>query len=151
MSMSWVEEQFERRLNSTRQEAPEGPVEAKLEALVEGKWNELIRGLNEDVEEFRRLGGDADFDQLSSTQCRVLNATAGTSATVTVDVSAHTIQYTFAAEARDTAVPEGGFFSLRRSARSGADIYSSDQRITTEQARRMILEPLLFPAPPHIM
>jgi hypothetical protein len=126
-------------------------VEAKIEALVETKWNELVRGLNEDVEEFRRLGGEADFEQLSNTECRVVNTTAGISSTVVADVTAHTIQYTFEAEAANIAVPEGGFFSLRRSGRSGADIYSSDQRITTEQARRMILEPLLFPAPPRVM
>jgi hypothetical protein len=149
--MSWIEEQFERRRSSGRHETPDGPLEARLEALVESKWNELIRGLNDDVEEFRRLGGEADLEQLSNNQCRVVNTTAGINSTVTADIGAHTIQYTFAAEDSQTAVPEGGFFSLRRSFRSGADIYSSDQRITTEQARRMILEPLLFPAPPHIM
>ena len=122
-----------------------------MEALVEGKWNELVRGLSVDVEEFRRLGGEADFEQLSSTQCRVINSNAAISSTITADLAANTIQYTFEAEAEKIAVPEGGFFSLRRSGRSTTDIYSSDQRITTEQARRMILEPLLFPAPPRIM
>ena len=149
--MSWVEDQFERRLSSTKQQAGTGPAETRFEGIVENKWNELVDGLHQDVSEYRRLGGEADFEQISKMQCRVLNPSAGIGSTITADINAHTIQYRFEAENGKIAVPEGGFFSLRRSARSGADIFSADQRITIEQARRMILEPLLFPSPPHIM
>ena len=149
--MSWIEDQFERRVNSSKQQTGAGPVEAKFEGAAEKKWNELVNGLDQDVAEFRRLGGEAEFEQASKIQCRVLNASAGIASTITADINAHTIQYTFEAEASKTAVPEGGFFSIRKSARSGAEIYSADQRITIEQARRMVLEPLLFPAPPHVM
>jgi hypothetical protein len=149
--MSWVEDQFERRLSSNKQQAGAGPAETKFEGIAENKWNELVDGLHEDVAEYRRLGGEADFEQTSKSQCRVLNVSAGIASTVTADFNAHTIQYTFEAEGSKIAVPEGGFFSLRRSGRAGADIYSADQKVTIEQARRMVLEPLLFPAPPHIM
>jgi len=147
--MSWIEEQFERRVSATRQQST-SPVEARFEELAENKWLELIMELNEDIEEYRRLGGEAGFEQLSSTQCRVTNVNAAVSATITADISAHSIRYIFEATASTTAIPEGGFFSLRR-APSGAELFSADQKITSEQARRMVLEPLLFPTSPHIV
>ena len=41
------------------------------------------------------------------------------------------------------AVPEGGFLSLR-DVGSDMALFSADQQLTAEQARRLILEPLLF-------
>ena len=149
--MGWVEEQFERRLQSgTRNTAEEAEQEKRFEVLAEQRWSELVSGLQDDMEEYRQLGGDADLRQISETEYRMSNDPTGTAAKIIVDLSAHTIQYTFESEKQDVAVPEGGFFSIRRSGRS-AGLYSADQQITPEQAWRMSLEPILFPNPPRVM
>jgi hypothetical protein len=46
-----------------------------------------------------------------------------------------------------TAVPEKGILTLRSSDAS-VDLYSADQRLTSEQARQLVLEPLLSPTLP---
>lgn len=148
--MGWVEEQFERRVQSPDRQ-PETPAETRFELLVDRAWSELIRGLQSDAEEYRRLGGDVSFSQVSENQWRIANVTAGIAAVLTADPAAHTIQYDYAPERNDVAVPEGGVFSIRRAGPDEAALYSSDQRVTTEQARRIVLEPLLFPNPPRVM
>lgn len=44
--------------------------------------------------------------------------------------------------------PKAASFPLRLSRYSRADIYSADERLTDEEARRMLLEPVLFPEEP---
>lgn len=150
--MGWIEEQFERRLQSqNRGRGEQSAAETGFEVLAERKWMELVSGLQDDVEEYRRLGGDAEFRQSSETECRILNLTAGAAGNISIDLSAHTVRYSFESENKNVAVPEGGFLSLRKSASRGVELFSADQRITPEQARRMILEPLLFPNPPRLM
>jgi hypothetical protein len=149
--MGWVEEQFERRIQSSeRGRGDEAELERRFEVLAEQRWSELVGGLQKDIEEYRHLGGDADLRATSDSEYRISNYASGTASVIVVDLSAHTIQYTFESEKQDVAVPEGGFFSIRRSGRV-AELYSADQRITPEQARRMILEPVLFPNPPRVM
>jgi hypothetical protein len=147
--MGWVEEQFERRVQSGYRRE-ESPVETRFELLVDRKWAELIQGLQGDAEEYRRLGGDVAFAQVSEQQWRIANRSAGIAAVLSVDLSAHTIKYTYEPENANTAVPEGGVFSMRRSGPNTVELYSSDQQTDAEQARRMVLEPLLFPNPPHV-
>jgi len=88
--------------------------------------------------------GDAEFKQLSDLSCRISNSVAHVAALVTADKSAQTIQYTYEPEDADTAVPEGGVLSLRPT-EHWVELYSADQRLTSDQARQLILEPLLFP------
>jgi len=76
--------------------------------------------------------------------CRISNPAAHIAALVTADMSAQTIQYTYEPESADSAVPEGGVLSLRPS-EHWVELYSADQRLTSDQARQLILEPLLFP------
>jgi hypothetical protein len=63
---------------------------------------------------------------------------------ITVDFSAHTIRYIYEPEDLDVAVPEQGILTLRPS-NASVELYSADQRLSSNEARRMILEPLLFP------
>lgn len=149
--MGLVEEQFERRMQeSGRATHDQAELERRFESLAEQLWSELAGGLQEDVDEYRRLGGDADIRTISDAEYRISNHSSGVAASLVVDLTAHTIQYSFASEKKDVAVPEGGFFSIRRSG-PNAELYSADQRISLEQGRRMILEPILFPNPPRIM
>lgn len=148
--MGWIQEQFERRLQSENSgRSAENPAEIKLEALANQKWQELVGGLKHDLDEYHALGGNADFSRVSDHQCRISNSNTGVTAQIIADPDAHTIQYIFESNNGSTAVPEGGFLSIRRSESNGADFYSADQRVSHEDARRLILEPLLFPSPPR--
>ena len=150
--MGWIQEQFERRMHSDEGNAPaENTAEISFEALADQKWKELVTGLKHDVDEYRSLGGDVLLREDCDSACRITNPTPGVTAVIIADPGAHTIQYTFESEAGETAVPEGGFFSLRRAPSNGTELYSADQRISIEQARRMVLEPLLFPSPRRVM
>lgn len=147
--MGWIQEQFEQRIQSeTPRSSGQNPMEIRFEALATRKWQDLVAGLKRDLDEFQKLGGDADFTDVSDQQCQISNP--GVTVRVIADPDAHTIQYTFESKAGGTAVPEGGFLSIRRSQSNGADLYSADQRISNEDARRLILEPLLFPNPPRV-
>src|SRR5206468_1657 len=79
-----------------------------FEVKAEDTWTKLMEGFRQDVEEFQRLNGDAEFKQTSSLSCRISNPVAHVAALVTADMSAQTIQYTYEPEDTDTAVPEGG-------------------------------------------
>jgi hypothetical protein len=114
------------------------------ESLVTLKWNELVRGIEQEVEEFGRLHKKPDFKQASDFQYRISNSEIGVALLLTADIPAGAIHYEYEAEEKNVPVPEGGFLSLRTVACAVA-LYSADQQLTTEQARRMILEPLLFP------
>ncbi len=145
--MGWVEDQFENQDRTNASARAETQAEATFEARAARKWNSLLTGFEQDAEEYRQLNGTADFTRLSEFECRISNAASSTAARVTADLSAHTIDYSYEPEAKSTAVPEGGVLSLRDSGNS-VDLYSADQRVTAEQARRLILEPLLFPSKP---
>jgi hypothetical protein len=149
--VGWIEEQFERRVRSFSHQQNDQPADqVRFELVAEREWAEFLNGLERDVDEYRELGGEASVRRRNN-ECRILNPSAAVTATLRFDPEAHTIQYTYQAEQEETAVPEGGFFSMRRSRLPGVDLYSADQRITLDQARRMVLEPLLFPNPPHVM
>lgn len=130
--MGWIAEQFERRARSHRREPDESPGEGRFEWLAERKWSEFVNGLQRDVEEYRELGGEAVLVK-DKNHCRISNPSVGVTATFTADPEARTIQYAYNAEQKNMAVPEGGFFSMRRSRLAGADLYSADQRITLER------------------
>lgn len=150
--MGWIQEKFERRAHSDHGNAnAQNTAEISFEAVADQKWRELVADLKRDVDGYRSLGGDVILREDSDLACRITNPKPGVTALIIADLGAHTVQYTFESEAGETAVPEGGFFSLRRAPSDRADLYSADQRISTEQARRMILEPLLFPNPRRVM
>jgi len=100
-----------------------------------------------DVKEINERSGDADFKTLSDHEIRVSSDVTKIAVIVTVDLSAHTIQYIYEPEDARIAVPEQGILTMRPAA-SGIDLYSADERLTSNQARRLILEPLFFANPP---
>jgi hypothetical protein len=143
--MGWIADQFESRAAAqSNQSSGEPTAEGSFEVKAEDTWTKLVDGFRQDVEEFQRLNGDAEFKQLSDLSCRISNPHAHVAALVSVDMSAQTIQYTYEPEGADTAVPEGGVLSLRP-CEHWVELYSADQRLTSDQARQLILEPLLFP------
>jgi hypothetical protein len=142
--MGWIADQFESPATSDSNENSSKPADASFEVKAEDTWTKLMEGFRQDVEEFQRRNGEAEFKQISDSSCRISNPHAHVAALVSVDMSAQTIQYTYEPEDADTAVPEGGVLSLRP-CEHWVELYSADQRMTSDQARQLILEPLLFP------
>jgi hypothetical protein len=56
------------------------------------------------------------------------------------------LRYEFEATRENVPTPDGGFFSIRISAAGQAELFSADQPLTSEQARRVLLQPVLFPS-----
>jgi hypothetical protein len=146
--MSWKENQSKKRNGISENSNPEKTsVINGAPGPLEQAWELLLSGFEQDVEEFERLGGQSMLQKPTDLQCRISNSTAGVAVLVTADLSARTVEYSYESEKEMTAVPEKGILTLRSSGPT-VDFYSSDQRLTSEQARQLILEPLLFPTAP---
>ena len=141
--MGWVQDQFAKRAGTQEGSTSDNTSQANERDL----WSRLLRGLGQDVEEFQRLGGDCGLQQLEELQCRISNQFASVSAVITADLAASTIEYGYESNEGKTAVPEKGILTLRHSG-GVVDLFSADQRLTPEQARQLILEPLMFPTLP---
>src|SRR5579864_5387166 len=140
--MGWVTDLFHKRTQSADRVAREKQTGADSpESLAHQKWTELVRGVERDAQEFGHLTGKSEFKQVSEFQYRISNSEVGVALVVTADMAGRSIQYEYEAEAKNVAVPEGGFLSLR-SVDSGVALYPADQQLTIEQERRLILEPL---------
>ncbi|HEY4679227.1 MAG TPA: hypothetical protein VIJ01_18820, partial [Candidatus Angelobacter sp.] len=62
------------------------------------------------------------------------------------DFNNHSASYDYTAiNQRSAGVPEGGMLSMRQSRRGDVEFYSADERLTSEETRQVLLEPLLFP------
>lgn len=107
----------------------------------------MLQEFQADVAEFRQLNGDATFEQVSEWQCRVTNNIAHLAAVITADPELHVLRYNYQSESPTTAAPEEGILTFRPSG-NAVRTYSSDQRLSLEQVRALILEPVLFPATP---
>jgi hypothetical protein len=142
--MGWVNDRFDNHASIAMALGAEGAAESSFEAKAEDQWKELVAGFQRDVEEYRSRDGSADFDQAGERECRISSTASRTNVGVTMDLSAHTIHYIYEPGDLDVAVPEQGVLTLRP-AGSSVEIYSADQRLSPDEARRMILEPLLFP------
>ncbi len=142
--MGWVNDRFDNRTAVAVAPGMEGAAESSFEAKAEDQWKEILAGFQRDVAEYRSRDGSADFDQPADQECRISSAASRINVVVTVDLSAHTIHYIYEPGDLDVAVPEQGVLTLRPAGAS-IEIYSADQRLNPDQARRMILEPLLFP------
>jgi len=145
--MGWVEDEYQNRSRGEQRHAAEAPPEVQLESRERRKWRELTQGLEQDVSEYQRVGGNASFQNVTDSQVRVSNARSGVAVVLTADLDANMIHYSYEPESERTAVPEGGVLSLR-SSNGDVDVYSSDQRLSSDEARRLVLEPLLFPRAP---
>ena len=141
--MGWVTDLFHKHSSGQGARERQGTADSH-ESLARLKWNELVRGIEQDAEEFGHVHKRPDFKQVSDFQYRISNGEIGVALLLSADIPAGAIHYEYQAEEKNVAVPEGGFLSLR-SVVSGVALYSADQRLNTEQARRLILEPLFFP------
>lgn len=141
--MGWVADKFEGGTQFNLQSSSAKAAEQTFETSAENVWKQLTAGFAADVKEINARDGDADFKDLSDHQSRISNSVTKLAAVVTADLSAHTIQYVYEPEDAQTPVPEQGVLTMRLSG-SGIDLYSADERLTSDRARRLILEPLFF-------
>jgi len=140
---NWIEEEFQRRTQGGLGTLDETARELHFQKMAQTSWERLMNEVRTDVEEFKRTGGEAEFSQTSALVFRV--ARPPLTLVVAADLANHNIHYEYQSDDARAAAPEGGIFSLRRSRYGRADIYSADERLTDEEARRMLLEPVLFP------
>jgi hypothetical protein len=145
--MGWVTEQFSDGLPVDASTGAPKKEEKTFETTAEKVWNQLVIGFETDVNEINSRDGDADLKQLEDRQTRISSTVTKIAVIVTADLSARTIQYVYEPEDARIAVPEQGILTMRPSA-SGIELYSADEHLTSDQARRLILEPLFFVNPP---
>ncbi len=143
--MGWVEEEFRDRKNSRQAEQSETTREQTFQQAEFRHWKELASALESDVSEYNKQGGSATFTRVSDQEVRITDRDSALTLTVRADIDGHTIHYDYGSTKTRVASPEGGIFALRRSRWGRPELYSADQRIHIEGARRILLEPILFP------
>jgi hypothetical protein len=143
--MGWVEDEYQNRQRQDTNQSRSGS-EVQLESRERRAWSNLVHEMEQDLKDFKNVGGDAVVQRIGDTECRVSNPKSGIAVNLRADLEAHTIRYDYEPESENIAVPEGGVLTLRFS--DDVDLYSADQRLSSEEARRLVLEPLLFPRAP---
>ena len=141
--MSWVSEEAHARSQSDP-DADESQRERQFDEAASRRWDELRQELRGDATEFNSQGGAADYVESTET-CEVQCASTGLTLRARFDPSARVIRYDYDSDSRRTAPPEGGILSMRFSRFRRAELYSSDEHLTSEEARRLLLEPVFFP------
>lgn len=144
--MGWVEDEYRNRQSQETNQSQSGS-EVQFESREHRAWSNLVDGLEQDLRDFKNVGGDAVVRRVGDTECRVSNPKSGIAVNLRADLEGHTIHYDYEPESEKIAVPEGGVLTLRPTDAT-IEIYSADQRLSSEEARRLLLEPLLFPRAP---
>ena len=108
-------------------------------------WRQLGEELRSDVNEFNGRGGSALFSQPESLEYRISNSESGLEVRIVADPNGHRAEYDFHRTNDNSAgAPDGGILSMR-AGRNGVEFFSSDQPLTPEQARNVLLDPILHP------
>jgi len=146
--MSWISDRLKNRFSFKKKKAiRQSRGDAVFEERAAQCWIRLTDGLQWDAKQLQRIKSGASFKQLSDYECRISNPSAKIAVGVNADLAARTISYRYEPQQTNIAVPEPGLLALREG-KNSVELYSADQRLSPEQARRMILEPLLSPGIP---
>ncbi|HYG98335.1 MAG TPA: hypothetical protein VD837_04335 [Terriglobales bacterium] len=141
--MGWVREEYEDRLRS--HQGGVNAAERQFEEAAARRWQELVAQIEADIDEYRQHGGAASFTRVSDIEVRVTDSESALAVNVRADLPGHAIHYDFGSRNDRVASPVGGIFSIRQSRSGRTELYSADERVHSEDARRMLLEPILFP------
>jgi hypothetical protein len=141
--MSWVSEEAHARSQS-EPELDESQRESQFDEAASRRWDELRQELRGDAVDFNSQGGVAEYVESGNT-CEVQCASTGLTLRARFDPSSRVIRYDYESDSRRMAPPEGGILSMRFSRYRRAELYSSDEHLTSEEARRLLLEPVFFP------
>ena len=110
------------------------------------RWIQLGDELKADVEEFSAQHSGAEFSSSGDDVYRVLYSESGLELEIIADFDAQLVRYDYKPTGSSSAgAPEGGILSMRQTRRGGVEFYSADERLTSEETRQVLLEPVLFP------
>lgn len=144
--MGWIQDY---RRQSSQDSSQQQDAETQFATAARSRWLELGNELRTDVEEFNKQGTGADLTVEGEDTYRVRNSGTGLELVLKADFDNHSASYDYAAiNQRSAGVPEGGMLSMRQSRRGNVEFYSADERLTSEETRQVLLEPLLFPKQP---
>jgi hypothetical protein len=147
INMGWIQDHRRQTSQNIDQSDPEG----RFAAAARARWQELGDELRADVEEFNKQGSGAELATEGKDRYRVQNSRSGLELVLTADFANHNVGYDYAAfNQRSAGVPEGGMLSMRQSRSGTVEFYSADERLTSEETRQVLLEPLLFPKQPAV-
>src|SRR5262249_34777317 len=145
--MGWIQERL--RQNTQKSSSNRASPEADFLAAARRRWQELGRELQADAAEFNAHHSGATFAREGDDGFRVSNTSSGIELTLTADFDNRSVRYIYSARNRRRAgVPEGGMLSMRQSRSGQVEFYSADERLTSEETRQVLLEPMLFPRQP---
>jgi hypothetical protein len=140
--MGWIDD----RRQSSQASHPQQDSESQFAAAAHSRWLKLGNELRADVAEFNKQGTGAELAMEGEDTYRVRNSGSGLELVLKADFGNHSVSYDYAATNQQSAgVPEGGMLSMRQSRRGDVEFYSADERLTSEETRQVLLEPLLFP------
>ncbi|HEY7402331.1 MAG TPA: hypothetical protein VIB39_02330 [Candidatus Angelobacter sp.] len=143
--MGWIQEHLRQ---SSRTSGTQAGAEERFVAAARERWRKLGEELRADVAEFNSHQPGADFAANGENLYRVNNSGSGLELTLLADFDNHTVRYNYSALSRNAGVPEGGMLSMRQSRTGSVEFYSADERLTSEETRQVLLEPMLFPRQP---
>ena len=110
------------------------------------RWQQLGEELRADVAEFNSKKNGASFSQPSEGEYRVSNSVSGLEVVLAADFAAHLVRYDYKLLGNKRAgTPEGGILSIRERKRGTVEFYSSDEQLTPDETRQIVLEPVLYP------
>ena len=110
------------------------------------RWQRLAAELEADVNEFNLRRGGSEFHRPLPNRFRVTNLTTGLQLTITADFEAQIIRYDYErVNDKSAGVPDGGMLSMRQSKPGTVEFYSADEQLKSEETRKVLLEPVLFP------
>jgi hypothetical protein len=143
INMGWIQDY---RRQGSRDSQHQQDSETQFVAAARSRWQELGNELRADVEEFNKQGTGAELAVEGEDTYRVRNSGSGLELALKADFDNHSASYNYTAiNQRSAGVPEGGMLSMRQSRRGNVEFYSADERLTSEETRQVLLEPLLFP------
>jgi hypothetical protein len=143
IDMGWIQDY---RRQSSQNAHGQLDQESQFAAAARSRWRELGDELRADVAEFNKPGTGAELAVEGEDTYRVRNSGSGLELVLKADFENHSVRYDYAAINQQSAgVPEGGMLSMRQSRRGDVEFYSADERLTSEETRQVLLEPLLFP------
>jgi hypothetical protein len=144
--MGWIQEHLRQ---TSQKSGNQASPEDQFASAARARWVDLGKELRADVAEFNSHGSGADLATDGENRYRVRNSSSGLELTLTADFDNRTARYDYSAiNQRSAGVPEGGMLSMRQSRRGAVEFYSADERLTSEETRQVLLEPLLFPKQP---
>ena len=137
--MGWIEN-YRRRDASTSGD----PASPFMEAARQ-RWSQLGDELKADVQEFSAQHSGAEFSSSGENAFHVAYSESGLELDIVADFDAQVVRYDYKPINSTSGAPEGGMLSMRQSRRGTVEFYSADERLTSEETRQVLLEPVLFP------